>query len=238
VGVRWQILERNVHMMRSIAIHGDFESYLNTKSKKIRHELERKNRKMEKEGMIELRCYDKPGDIDELFMEIEDIENDSWKFKNGTAIISSESEQGFYKSIFKLYTSISVAKGYVLYHNNISVAYILGVEFEGKYYALKTSFKERFSSFSPGTVLFFRVLKKLNSDGAKISKLELLGGDARWKDELCTDAGSFCTYVLYPISPLALLYVAGYKYLGPILKRLPIKEDYLNRLRRMTGPYQ
>jgi CelD/BcsL family acetyltransferase involved in cellulose biosynthesis len=238
VGIRWQVLEKNEHMMRSIAIPGDFESYLNTKSKKLRHELERKNRKMEKEGVTELRCFDKPAELDELFRVIEDIENDSWKCKAGTAIISNESEQGFYKSVFRLYSSISAAKGYVLYHKNIPVTYVLGVVFEGKYYALKTSFKESVSILSPGTVLFFRVLQKLDSDGTSISRVELLGGDARWKNELCTDAGSYCTYVLYPMRPLALLYVAAYKYLRPIIKRLPIKEGYLNRLRRITGSYQ
>jgi hypothetical protein len=237
IGMRWQILEKNVHMMRSIAIQGDFESYLNKKSKKLRHELERKNRKMEKEGLTELRCLDKPGELDELFRIIEDVENDSWKFKTGTAIISSEAEQGFYKSVFKLYSSISAAKGYVLYHKNIPVAYVLGVVFDGTYYALKTSFKESVSNLSPGTVLFFRLLEKLNSDGAGISRIELLGGDARWKNELCTDAGSYCTYVLYPVKPLSILYVAGYKYLRPIIKRLPINEGCLNRLRRIAGSY-
>jgi len=238
VGMRWQILEKDVHMMRSIAIQGDFESYLNTKSKKLCHELERKNRKMEKEGITELRCLDKAGELDELFRIIEDVENDSWKFRSGTAIISSESEQSFYKSVFKLYSNISAAKGYVLYHKNIPVTYVLGVVFDGTYYALKTSFKESVSKLSPGTVLFFRLLEKLNSDGPSISKIELLGGDARWKSELCTDAGSYCTYVLYPVRPLSFLYVAGYKYLRPIIKRLPINEEYLNRLRRIAKSYQ
>jgi len=237
-GWRWQILEKNVHMMRSIAVQGDFESYLNTKSKKLRHELERKNRKMEKEGIVDLRCFDKPGELDELFRVIEEVENDSWKFKAGTAIISSDAEQGYYKSVFQYYSGFSAAKAYVLYHKDSPLTYVLGVEFEGKYYALKTSFKESGSSLSPGTVLFFRVLKKLNSDGVKISRVELLGGDARWKSELCTDSASYCTYVLYPMSPLALLYVVGYKYLGPVIKRLPIREEYLNWLRKITRAYQ
>lgn len=237
-GMRWQILEKNVHLMRSIAIQGDFEAYLNTKSKKLRHELERKNRKIEKEGVAELRCLDKPDDLDELFRIIDDVENDSWKFKTGTAIISSESEQSFYKSVFKLYSSISAVKAYVLYHKNTPVAYVLGVVFDGTYYALKTSFKEGVSNLSPGMVLFFRVLEKLNSVGTSISKIELLGGDARWKSELCTDAGSYCTYALYPVRPLSLIYIAGYKYLRPIIKRLPISEASLNRLRKLAGSYQ
>ena len=181
---------------------------------------------------------DKPGDLDELFRIIEDVENDSWKFKTGTAIISSEAEQNFYKSVFSLYSSISAAKGYVLYHKSIPVTYVLGVVLDGTYYALKTSFKESVSNLSPGTVLFFRLLEKLNLEGTGISRIELLGGDARWKSELCTDTGSYCTYVLYPVKPLSLLYVAGYKYLRPIIKRLPINEGYLNRLRRIAGPYQ
>ena len=155
VGMRWQILEKNEHMMRSIAIRGDFESDPDTKSKKIRHELERKNRKMEKEGVTELRCLDKRGELDELFTIIEDVENDSWKFKTGTAIISSESEQKFYTSVFSLYSDISVVRGYVLYHFSIAVAYVLGVVFARKYYALKTSFKESVSNFSPGTGVIF-----------------------------------------------------------------------------------
>ena len=238
VGMHWQIVERNVHMMRSIAIQDRFESYLNLKSKKLRHELERKNRKMEREGATELRCIGKISELDELFRIIEDVEKDSWKFRNGTAIISNESEQKFYMSVFKLYSSISEARGYVLYHNNIPVAYVLGVVFGKTYYALKTSFKESVSNLSPGTVLFYRMLEKLHSDSTSLSRVELLGGDARWKSELCTDADCYCTYVLYPISPLSLLYVAGYKYLRPIIKRLPISEGYMSRLRKIAGSHQ
>ena len=181
---------------------------------------------------------ERPGELDGLFKVIEDIEKDSWKCKTGTAIIASESEQSFYMSVFELFSSISAAKGYVLYHKNIPVAYVLGVVFNGTYYALKTSFKESVSNLSPGTVLFFRVVEKLNSDSTSISRIELLSGDARWKNELRTDANSYCTYVLHPMRPLSLLYVAGYKYLRPIIKRLPINEEYLDRLRRMTGSYQ
>jgi len=152
---------------------------------------------------------ERPGELDGLFKVIEDIEEDSWKCKTGTAIIASESEQSFYMSVFELYSSISAAKGYVLCHKNIPVASVLGVVFKGTYYALKTLFKESVSNLSPGTVLLFRVVEKLNSDSTSISRIELLSGDARWKNELRTDAGSYCTYVLYPMRPLSLLYVAG-----------------------------
>jgi len=218
----WFILEKSPLSMRRIILGGVFESYLLSKNKKVRHELRRKLRRLEKEGPSYLRRLDVPSQLFELFSIIDDIERDSWKFHNGTAIISSEAELNFYKDVFKMYSYSSRARAYVLYTDKIPISYALGIIENGTYYVLKTSYKDSYANVSPGTVLFLRVIEELCSNNETISTIELLGADARWKEQLSTHASMFCTYAFYSRGLIPFLYILSYKYLKPAIERLPL----------------
>jgi len=194
---RWIIIKKNCKIMRSINLSGDFEAYLGGREKKVRHELKRKARKLQESGEIMLRCFQDCSDADVLFGTIGDIEKDSWKFKSGTAIISSENEVSFYKNLYLNYAKSSNARAYVLDLNRVPLAYIIGVLFDGTFYALKTSYKESYKTLSPGTTLFVKVIETIMGQNSAVKKIELLGEDARWKEELSTDRKGLCTYHLF-----------------------------------------
>lgn len=219
VGREWYVLKKSPYVMRSIDVSQGFESYLGQKKKKIRHELKRKNKKMEKAGAINISCLQSPAASEKLFNAIEEIEKDSWKYASGTAIISSDVEYRFYKTLFDTYSKLSMAKGYILFKDNSPLSYVMGIIHEGTFYALKTSYKEKYKQLSPGLVLFFRIIQAFTMHN-EISTIELLGGDARWKEELATGGSSYCTYALYPKGICSLLTVLAYRYGMPIKRRL------------------
>ncbi|MFH0926720.1 MAG: GNAT family N-acetyltransferase [bacterium] len=216
----WYSLEKTPQLVWSINLNGNYESYLSSKSKGTRHELTRKNRKIERDFRSSLCRIDNSSQINELFNIVGEVEKDSWKFRDGTAIISSEMEKNFYKDIFGTYSSQSQARAYVLFANDIPVSYVFGIVFEGIYYTLKTSYKEEYAKYSPGTVLFLKMIKELCSNNDGITKIEFLGGESRWKQELATDERSYCTCSLYTRGFPSLLYITAYKYIRPRIKKM------------------
>jgi CelD/BcsL family acetyltransferase involved in cellulose biosynthesis len=219
-GKRWLVLRRNPNVMRIIDIGESVESYLEGKTKKVRHELQRKKRKIEKEGFVELERLRNEADTEKLFDAMSEIERDSWKFESGTAIISSETEKSFYRNVFRIYCRESAARGYILRVDGNPVSYLIGIVYDGTLYALKTSYKETYGKFSPGTVLFLYIIELIIRDDRKINRIELLGGDARWKEELATRFQSVCTYGLYPIRISSLAFYLAYRYIRPEFRKI------------------
>ncbi|MFC1822438.1 GNAT family N-acetyltransferase [Thermodesulfobacteriota bacterium] len=211
-GTDWYVLERSSYKMRAIDIYDDFDLYLAGLNKKVRHEIKRKIRRIKKDGPLVLHRFDKPDDMEKLFKIISDVEKNSWKYRSGSAILSSESEYNYYRNIFDIYSQDSLARSYVLTINNIPVSYVLGVVCDSIYYALKTSYTESHARFSPGTVLFSRIIQELSLKEGDVSRIELLGDDARWKKEICTDSRIYCTHSLFPVGIFSFLYVSAYKY--------------------------
>jgi CelD/BcsL family acetyltransferase involved in cellulose biosynthesis len=217
-GNEWIVVKKNPKILRSINLSGDFESYLDGRNKKLRHELFRKAKKLQKSGITTLKCFQKENDVNEVFEIINDIENDSWKFKCGTAIISSEQETSFYRSLYRMYARNFSARTYVLELNRVPLAYVMGVVFDHTYYALKTSYKEAYKKLSPGALLFSKTIESLMCNNSKEKAIELLGEDSRWKAELSTDRRELCTYQLYPRCLKNICYLAGRKYIKEIRK--------------------
>lgn len=211
-GNEWIIVKKNRKILRSITLSGDFETFLAGRDKKVRHELRRKTKKLQEAGIINLRCFKKEDDVNEVFGIINDIEKNSWKFKHGTAVISSENETSFYRDVYKIFANKSSARAYVLEYNRVPLAYVIGVVFDKTFYALKTSYKESYKKLSPGTVLFVRVIENIVGQIATGIKIELLGEDSRWKEELCTDRKDLCTYHLYTKCFKNVCYLAGRKF--------------------------
>jgi CelD/BcsL family acetyltransferase involved in cellulose biosynthesis len=223
-GASWIMIKKNKKVLRSIETPVDFEAYLSGRDKKVRHELKRKLNRLRNSGEMELRRFEECNEMDEFFHIIDDIEKGSWKFKSGTAIISSETESNFYKNIYKIYSKKSSALGFVLSQNQIPLSYVMGVVFEKTYYALKTSYKESHKQLSPGVVLFINVIKELASQKEKVNKIELLGDDARWKEDLATDRQELCTYHLFAKSLRNICYLAGRKCAKEILGRMGLEK--------------
>jgi CelD/BcsL family acetyltransferase involved in cellulose biosynthesis len=65
------------------------------------------------------------------------------------------------------------------------VAFIFGLVHGGRYYALKTSFDDRYTEFSPGVVLFTRAIRDSFERG--FTRFDFLGEDSLWKHQWATD---------------------------------------------------
>jgi hypothetical protein len=226
----WFILPKSNNTSRSIELGSDFERFLISKNKKVRHELRRKQRKFQRNFKIHFVPFLMPECLEELFDAISAIEKRSWKFQTGTSVISSRLEEAFYRQVYEIFADSSQARAYVLYGNDIPVAYVLGVIFDGSYYALKTSYNQEFSKYAPGVLSMLSLVRDLSAHAVGVSRIELLGEDARWKKELSTHHKAFCTYALYPKKLISFIYTMAYKHLKPRL------QGYLSNRKSFSSP--
>lgn len=101
------------------------------------------------------------------------IEERSWKQREGTSIPIQNVAVRFYRSFLPKAANQDWLRLYVAYIGDHPVAYDMGVLLNNRYYMLKTGFDENFGHLSPGVYIRQHVVKLLIASGA--SEHDFLG---------------------------------------------------------------
>lgn len=165
-----------------IRLEGGWEAYLAARPSHLRHELARKQRRLETEWDAEWVCLTDPTAVDRAMTDVLRIERSSWKHREGTSLVSEPSAAAFYTRMARSCAARGWLRVELLYLEGQPVAHLLGAVHRGTYYALKTSYVEAYRAWSPGIVLFRHAIGKAFEDG--LGTFDFLGADSRWKSEL------------------------------------------------------
>ncbi len=217
---KFVVVPKNPWTSRAIGVEGSLSQFLSGKPPKLRAELGRKRRKLERElGPVELLDLSGAPTAPGAMAIVEQVERGSWKKDAGTAIVCSERETRFYRGVAALEARGARGRLFALAVRGEPVAYVLGLEHERSYYALKTSYLAELAGTAPGIVLLCRVIERLAEEG-RISAIELLGRDARWKQELATSKRTHCSYELLPRGAWSALYSVAHEFVRPNVRRV------------------
>jgi hypothetical protein len=230
----YDLIPRWTYPMHAVSCAEGFEAYLGSRRSKVRAELKRKDRRFAKElgddGLVVLG----PDQADRAMDAIRTIDAASWKEEAETAIVSNETELRFYERIVALDEEGARGQTYLLQGGGRPRAFVLGVAHDGVYHALKTSYCAEDAKLSPGQVLFYRVIERLCADRA-YQRLELLGRDSRWKQELASETTMMRTYALQRRSFRSVVTRVTRRHLLPRLRDAvddnPLLGEALNRSR-------
>jgi len=168
-----------------LRLNGTWSDYLNSKSRHFCKELDRKSRLIERHGKADWYVVTNTNQVESAIENFLAIEENSWKHKEGRSIAARPLLTKFYKE----FAVRCAEKGWLRMHflslNDIPIAYIYGLVFNNEYFALKTSYNEKYRHLSPGTVLFGYAIR----DGfeKKLSTFDFLGGEDRWKNQFASD---------------------------------------------------
>jgi CelD/BcsL family acetyltransferase involved in cellulose biosynthesis len=165
-----------------IRLEGDWESYLASRPRHLRHELARKRKRLETEWEAKWVHVADAGGAERAMTDVLRIERNSWKHAEGTSLVSEPGAAGFYGRLTRSFAAEGWLRVELLYLDGEPVAHILGAAYRGTYYALKTSYDEAYRAWSPGIVLFQHAIGKAFEDG--LGTFDFLGDDSRWKSEL------------------------------------------------------
>jgi len=168
-----------------IRLEGDWESYLASRPRHLRHELARKQKRLEAEWDAKWVHVADAAGAERAMTDVLRIERNSWKHPAGTSLVSEPGAAAFYGRIARGAAAAGWLRVELLYLDGKPVAHIMGVGYRGTYYALKTSYDEAYRAWSPGIVLFQHAIHKAFEDGFRT--FDFLGADARWKSELAND---------------------------------------------------
>lgn len=167
-----------------------------SRSKKVRSEIRRKRRKLERVGGIRWKTIAYPDELQSFIKNILHIERRSWKEARGTSFTAVSGLGNFYAKLSQRCANRNWLRAFVLYMNDVPVAHMLGFVYRNEYYALKTSFDERYHSLSPGFVLATYALEHAFASGMRV--FDFLGVPSRWKKELANDVSEHVNVCVFP----------------------------------------
>jgi hypothetical protein len=166
---------------------GDFQDYWKSRSRNLKHNLDRQARKLHDEGhRIELHAVTDPDRIASCVVEHGRLESKGWKEKEGTAISEHNTQGRFYQEIMALFARSSEAVAYYLTLDGQVVASDLCVVRNGMIIVLKTAYDESVKGFSPALLMRKLIMEQLFQDPS-INVVEFYGRVRDWHLQWTSD---------------------------------------------------
>ena len=166
----------------------NFDDYFASLSKNTRQNYRRVNNKAEKAGLpIEVTPMTTRADVVEAVAAYGEIEAESWKAAEGTAVTTNNTQGRFYRDLLTTYAERGGARCWQLRIGGEIAAVDLCIENRGSTVILKTTYAERFREFSPAMQMKFDIIRQLagNQDGHR--RIEFFGKAMEWHRKLTDD---------------------------------------------------
>jgi hypothetical protein len=176
----------------NISVQGSFDDYWQSRGKKLRSEIGRKFRNLEREGvshrLVEWRDYN---DMAEAVAVHGSIESAGWKGQKGTAIRRDNVQGFFYTELLQNFARTGGARVYQLYFGDKIVASQITVIQNGMMVLLKTAHDESMSAYAPGRLIDYKIMEQLFA-GTEISKIEFYTNASREDSKWTTGSRDIC----------------------------------------------
>jgi len=174
-------------MMRSpyLLINGDWETYWQGVSGKLRQTVRRCSRRLAEIGEVSLEIESGAERLDDLVAEGLQVEASNWKGRSGTAIASDPRTVRFYTELARWAAARGVLRFAFLRVGGRALAFHFALESQNKYYLLKPGYNEEFRKAGPGTVLTQKMVERAFSVG--LDSYEFLGADDEHKMRWTSD---------------------------------------------------
>jgi CelD/BcsL family acetyltransferase involved in cellulose biosynthesis len=179
-----------------IGLPESLDAYLESRSRHVRHELRRKQKRLEKAGAVELRIVQRSDELGAAFDDVKAIEAKSWKGETRSSFLEEPGAEGFYRTLFDRTADQGWVRIYLLYFNGRPVAHLFGMVFRNRYYAFNSSFDASLGDYSPGSVVVLRAIE--DACARKLELVDFLGAQYRWKDELATAMRQHMAVCVFP----------------------------------------
>jgi CelD/BcsL family acetyltransferase involved in cellulose biosynthesis len=146
---------------------------------KVRANLRRRMRNLEKIGPVELKRWTEfSSDRFDQFLE---LEHGGWKGRNGTSIRSNPRDVGYYRALAQGAARNGYLAMYALECDREPVAMHFGITDGHRYLVPKLAFSELHHEFAPGHLLIQEVIRDLAARG--FTEFDFMGDAMPWKLE-------------------------------------------------------
>lgn len=199
-----------------ISIAGTWEEYLASRPRNVRHEWERKIRRVRDAGDVRIRRREDE-DVPSLVQEFVGVEARSWKEEHGSSI-GQRGAATFYVNVARTLAQRGWFLPFWLEIDGRVVAFVYGFVFGGAYWAVKTSYDQGYARCTPGVALFHEAVGHAFRSG--LSRFDFVGHRSRWTGEWATGWLEHVDVALYPTTPGGIATYLVECWARPALKRV------------------
>jgi CelD/BcsL family acetyltransferase involved in cellulose biosynthesis len=199
-------------------------------SHNIRHDAERRLRRLLETGAVSVQVSDGRERLDDLLDEGFAVEAASWKGAKGTAILSRPSTDSFYRGVAHWAGSLGWLRLAFLRLDGRAIAFQFDLESGRTYYSLKIGYDPAYERFSPGKLLAYAMVSRAVATG--LAGYELLGTDEAWKYRWTNRVHERVVVRAFAPSAAGLLAWSSRTRVRPLARRVPFAQRLANAIRR------
>ena len=186
-----------------LRLKGTWEEFEKGLSAKRRSDLRRARRRAEKLGAVEFRFHAPgPGEVLRELQVFAEVEEASWKSREGTPIRSKSALWKFFVEYSRSTAFRGLFRTGQLKIGGQVAAALLGVVYRGRFFLLRIGYDETFRRTSPGILLIHEAIRYSFLNG--LSGFEFLGYDEPWMHVWRPQFRSYIFLRAEPLGPAGL----------------------------------
>ena len=166
-------------LVHALTVATTFEDYLGTHfNSKQRSNMKRRLKLLGKEvGTVRLQGYGAPDEVAPFLAAARPVSEASWQF----AAVGAHFDAGedWERKLGDL-ARRGLLRSYVLFAGERAVAFVLGYQYAGVYYHVKTGYDRSLAKLAPGIGILYLLLEEI---GKLPFKINFMFGDAEYKQE-------------------------------------------------------
>ena len=170
------VVHRQQYQVGRVEIRHDWDSYQRQLPKNHRQAMTRAARRLAEQGNLQFeRCCDLSLDQVELRMrKIFAVEDRGWKGRAGSSVLHTPGMFPFFVRQAEEHARLGQLDLATLQLDERLIAFLYGFRGKGVCFAHKIGYDPEFAAFSPGQLLFFRLLEQLHQD-EQVRALDFMG---------------------------------------------------------------
>jgi CelD/BcsL family acetyltransferase involved in cellulose biosynthesis len=213
-----------------LRLAGDLRTHESSLSRNLRHDVERRLRRLCEAGVVSVQVSDGSACIDDLLEEGLRVEALGWKGRHGTAIAARAETTRFYTRLARWAAAVGWLRLAFLRLDGRAIAFQFDLELRSGYYSLKIGYDPEFERFSPGKLLAYMMVSRAVGSGLEV--YELLGREEPWKARWTELARDQVVFRAFSPSLAGRLASSTFAYGRPLVRKVPFASRVAAGLRR------
>lgn len=204
-----------------VDLTGDWSNYQSERSRNFRRQLRKIAQRAEELGGVALSLH-RPtdaGELERLLQRGFEVEDRSWKGRDGTSILKSPEMCSYLREQALLLAEMGQLELYFLEFGGQPIAFEYGMASKGTYFSPKVGYDEEYSHLTPGQLLRLKMIEQFFADPAR-KTWDFLGPLAEATDRWTTSTYAIERLVVATGGISGRLALRTYRDLWPALRRL------------------
>jgi CelD/BcsL family acetyltransferase involved in cellulose biosynthesis len=217
-GAGRRVIRRPVLRSPYVPLDADYAAFEKTLPSKFRREVNRRRRKLEELGRLEIVFEDGRERLVELLDDGFAVEGSGWKTAEGTAIASQPETERFYREV----SARAAEQGWLqlgfVRLDGRCLAFSLMIALGDTVHVVKVGFDPEWRKYAPGTLLTRAAIERAFEQGR--ARYDFLGGEDAYKLDWTDAVGERVRIQAFGRTPFGLASYVGWQHGRPLIKSI------------------